>query len=72
MPEHAHELFPLALCFARRLHCGFADGAGLSCESRKDESLEDALRDQLGLKLEAARMPIEVLVIQSVERPSEN
>jgi uncharacterized protein (TIGR03435 family) len=35
-------------------------------------SLEDALREQLGLKLEAARMPIEVLVIQSVERPSGN
>jgi len=35
-------------------------------------SLQSALEDQLGLKLESARIPIEVLVIQSVERPSEN
>lgn len=35
-------------------------------------SLQDALEEQLGLKLEAARMPIEVLVIESVERPSAN
>ena len=35
-------------------------------------SLQDALEEQLGLKLEAARMPLEVLVIKSVERPSEN
>ena len=34
--------------------------------------LSIALEDQLGLKLEPARMPIEVLVIESVERPSEN
>jgi uncharacterized protein (TIGR03435 family) len=35
-------------------------------------SLQDALEEQLGLKLEATRMPIEVLVIESVERPSAN
>jgi len=35
-------------------------------------SLRIALEDQLGLKLESARMPIEVLVIESVEKPSEN
>jgi uncharacterized protein (TIGR03435 family) len=35
-------------------------------------SLRDALAEQLGLKLEVAKMPVEVLVIQSVERPSEN
>jgi uncharacterized protein (TIGR03435 family) len=34
--------------------------------------LHTALEDQLGLKLESVRMPIEVLVIESVERPSEN
>jgi uncharacterized protein (TIGR03435 family) len=34
--------------------------------------LRNALEDQLGLKLESARMPIEVLIIESVERPSEN
>jgi uncharacterized protein (TIGR03435 family) len=31
-----------------------------------------ALEDQLGLKLESARMPVEVLIIEKVERPSEN
>jgi uncharacterized protein (TIGR03435 family) len=35
-------------------------------------SLQDALEDQLGLKMEAARLPIEVLVIEGVERPSAN
>jgi len=35
-------------------------------------SLKSELQEKLGLKLESTRMPIEVLVIQSVERPSEN
>ena len=35
-------------------------------------SLKIELQEKLGLKLESTRMPIEVLIIQSVERPSEN
>jgi uncharacterized protein (TIGR03435 family) len=35
-------------------------------------TLGTALEEQLGLKLQSARMPIEVLIIESVERPSEN
>jgi uncharacterized protein (TIGR03435 family) len=31
-----------------------------------------AIEEQLGLKLESARGPVEVLVIDSVQRPSEN
>jgi uncharacterized protein (TIGR03435 family) len=31
-----------------------------------------ALRDQLGLKLESARGPVKILVVERVERPSEN
>jgi uncharacterized protein (TIGR03435 family) len=34
--------------------------------------LRNVIEDQLGLKLESARMPIEVLIIERVERPSEN
>ena len=43
-----------------------------STPTLQGSSLEDALEEQLGLKLEAARMPLEVLVIERVERPSEN
>jgi uncharacterized protein (TIGR03435 family) len=35
-------------------------------------ALRPALEEQLGLKLEAMTMPIEVLVVESVARPSEN
>jgi uncharacterized protein (TIGR03435 family) len=35
-------------------------------------TFDQALRDQLGLKLEAARASLRVLVIDRIERPSEN
>jgi len=35
-------------------------------------SLSDALREQLGLKLDSTKGPVQVLVIDHVERPSEN
>ncbi len=37
-----------------------------------DPTPVQALRDQLGLKLESARGPVKILVIDRVERPSKN
>ena len=34
--------------------------------------LQRALEEQLGIKLQPARAPVEVLVIDSIDRPSEN
>jgi uncharacterized protein (TIGR03435 family) len=35
-------------------------------------SFIEAVREQLGMKLEATRGPVQVLVVDKVERPSEN
>lgn len=35
-------------------------------------SIFAAIQDQLGLRLEASRAPVEVLVIDSIDRPTEN
>jgi uncharacterized protein (TIGR03435 family) len=35
-------------------------------------SIFTAVREQLGLKLESAKAPVEILVIDHVEQPSEN
>lgn len=49
----------------------FAAGAGVASASTLP-SLPAALLEQLGLRLEARRGPVEVLVIDRVERPTEN
>jgi uncharacterized protein (TIGR03435 family) len=44
----------------------------LPAEFRDRPSLFDALRDQLGLRLEAQKGPVEYYVIDSLEKPAEN
>jgi uncharacterized protein (TIGR03435 family) len=37
-----------------------------------EQPLEIALQEQLGLRLERAEVPVDVIVIESIERPSAN
>jgi uncharacterized protein (TIGR03435 family) len=46
--------------------------ADLSTDSRAAASLFEALKEQLGLELRRSNVPVDVHVITSVERPSEN
>jgi bla regulator protein BlaR1 len=51
------------------------DAQGIAAESSEDifkEHFFAAIQDQLGLKLESSRGPVEVIVIDRVERPSGN
>jgi uncharacterized protein (TIGR03435 family) len=41
-------------------------------ELQNRPSIFDALRDQLGLKLEAQKGPVEYYVIDSIEKPAAN
>lgn len=47
-------------------------GPGVGDPATDVPSLFVAIQEQLGLKLEAMRAPVDVLVIDSAERPSEN
>jgi uncharacterized protein (TIGR03435 family) len=40
--------------------------------SSLEPAISSALQEQLGLKLESGKGPVEILVIDHVERPSEN
>jgi uncharacterized protein (TIGR03435 family) len=60
------------------IHLLWTDGGRKPADSQEESNLEApgsvfvALQEQAGLKLEATKGPVEVLVIDHVERPSEN
>jgi uncharacterized protein (TIGR03435 family) len=63
-------LFDIGLQFARP--SGQLQPRPVLAQDSRLPTLRDALQGQLGLKLETGKGPIEVVVIESVERPSEN
>jgi bla regulator protein blaR1 len=51
---------------------GVPEGFGAPAPDANGPSLFAALQEQLGLKLESQKGPVEIFVIEHVERPSEN
>ena len=51
---------------------GFPFGLRAADDNANRSNLYDAVQQQLGLKLEATKAPVEVLVIDRLEKPSEN
>jgi uncharacterized protein (TIGR03435 family) len=66
--------FDFELHFTRELPPGIPQGALLNGEpiDTSGPTIFAALKQQLGLKLEAQRGPVETLVVDKVEKPTEN
>lgn len=71
-PEAFEVPFPAAA--GRGIAGGPADGLTVSAPAGQQAApaLFTALRDQLGLRLESDRAPVDVLVVDSVQQPTEN
>jgi uncharacterized protein (TIGR03435 family) len=51
---------------------GVSFGAVCNSSNADAPTLSTALQEQLGLRIRSGRAPVEVLVIDSVERPTDN
>jgi bla regulator protein blaR1 len=51
---------------------GPSSGAGSAPPDSSGPSLFTAIQDQLGLRLKATQGPVEDLVIEDIEKPSQN
>lgn len=65
--------FMVEFSVPRRAEAGIGAGAGLPPDlDARELSFEDAFRSQLGLKIEFRKAPLEVTIVDHVERPSAN
>jgi uncharacterized protein (TIGR03435 family) len=66
-------LYDISLTLHQTPSVGVRGGGGAVTSEMWDPPLADALEDQLGLRLEsAAKVPLEYLSVDHIERPSEN
>jgi len=66
--------YDFALDFTRELPLGFPEGGKINGEEpdTSGPTIYEALRSQLGLQLKAQKGPVDVIVIDHVEKPTEN
>jgi uncharacterized protein (TIGR03435 family) len=66
--------YDFTLSYTREPPAGMPEGAQLNGQpiDTSGPSLVEAIRDQLGLKLEKKKEPVEILAIDHVEKPGEN